>query len=199
MTMPPLLLGATLLFWGWQTGLMPIAALMALALEGARRIQWRWELSLSDFGRISDLCALAFLASTVFLFITRQPTQALFLAFQWLPLIIFPLILSQAYSTRDKVQISAFFLMLRKMRAEAEGRPLAAVNLTYPYWGLCFLSASAANTQTPWFYIGICLLSAWVLWAVRPKSFSAPLWAGLLVLVTLLGYGGQRGLHNLHN
>ena len=36
MNTPPLLLGATVLFWGWQTRLLPFAAALAILLEGSR-------------------------------------------------------------------------------------------------------------------------------------------------------------------
>jgi hypothetical protein len=40
---PPLLLGAGLLFWGWRVELLPLAIVMAILLEGARLVSWRWQ------------------------------------------------------------------------------------------------------------------------------------------------------------
>ena len=39
---PPFLLGAALLFWGWQTGFLIVGGLMAVALESPRVIRARW-------------------------------------------------------------------------------------------------------------------------------------------------------------
>ena len=61
MKTPVLLLGASLMFWGWQSDHWIWAALMAIILESARLIRLRWDLSNADFRRISDLCVILFL------------------------------------------------------------------------------------------------------------------------------------------
>ena len=41
--MPPLL-GAALVFWGWQTGVLPVGLAMAVALEARCSCTSRWDL-----------------------------------------------------------------------------------------------------------------------------------------------------------
>ena len=50
---PRALLGAALLFWGWQTGFLAVAAGMALALEArqARRLEALTELKRAELDR----------------------------------------------------------------------------------------------------------------------------------------------------
>ncbi len=109
----------------------------------------------------------------------------------------FPPCGGQVYSTSEKIDISALFLILRKEKT-SEGFDFPSINLTYPYFVLCILSAGAANVRTPWFYAGLFLLSAWALWSVRPRV-SPFLWAGLLALAGIAGYAGQIGLNFLQN
>ena len=45
---PPFLLGATLLFWGWQTEFLLGGALMAVLLESALVFKMRWDFSDED-------------------------------------------------------------------------------------------------------------------------------------------------------
>jgi hypothetical protein len=71
------------------------------------------------------------------------------------------------------------------------------INLSYPYFGVCILSASAANMKTPWFYAGLLILSAWALWSVRSKRFSPITWLTLLSFIGFAGYVGHIGLHGL--
>ena len=52
MSPPPLLLGAALLFWGWQTGFLLVALPLAVLIEAARALTWRLELSSTDFHRV---------------------------------------------------------------------------------------------------------------------------------------------------
>jgi len=167
MITPPMLMAAVLLFWGWQTGQMVLATLMALTLEGARFVKVRWDFSIADFNRISDLCSLVILGTTVYFFMSKRSPSALFDVVQWLPLSLFPLIVLFTYSTSDKIDISALFLVLRKSQDQEEIRQPVTLNLLYPYFVQCILSASAANVRNFWFYAGLTALSAWALWTSR--------------------------------
>ena len=51
-------MGAALLFWGWQTGFLVAAVAMAAVIEARSLIDVRWDLSRSDFNRISDVSAV---------------------------------------------------------------------------------------------------------------------------------------------
>ena len=202
MTTPPFLVGAALLFWGWQTGLVLPALFVALVLEASRVFTWRLEFSRTDFNRISDLCALLLLGSAVWVFALGGTPRAVggpravTILFQRLPLLVALLVACQAYSTLGKIPLGALFWTLRK-KAEREGVLGGTVDLAYPYVALCVLSASAANVRTPAFYAGLCLLAAWALWRQRSPRFSPLWWAPLLGVAVVLGYGGHVGLHRL--
>lgn len=197
MSTPPLMLGASLMFWGWHAGLLALAMVMAFVFEASRLIRLRWDLSPSDFNRIADLCTVLFLGMVIYLFVSERSTPAILVILQWLPMTFFPLLVSQVYSTHERINISAFFLTFRRKRADRENKQPTTINLTYPYFALCIISASAANVRTISFSVGLFLLSAWALWSVRSKRFSLILWAGLLVLGGFLGYAGHIGLHGL--
>src|SRR5580765_6589802 len=114
MNTPPFLAGATMLFWGWQTGLLPLAAIMALVLEGSRFARARWEFSQPDLDRIWNFCILLFLGAAVYAFsagegvaaisgsmglnnprsrveVLTRSVRAGFLFFQWMPIYFFPI------------------------------------------------------------------------------------------------------------
>ena len=63
---PPLLLGVTLLFWGWHTDYLLAGVGMGLLLEGARRSPARWELADDDFRRVWNLCTFLAVAGLVY-------------------------------------------------------------------------------------------------------------------------------------
>jgi len=197
MKTPLLLLGASLIFWGWQTGLLLLAVIMALILEGSRLVRSRLDLSPTDFIRISDLSALVFVGMVIYLYAQNRSAQAILAMLQWLPLILLPLLAAQAYSTSEKIHIGAFFWTFRKRKREKGAEQRSSVNITYPYLVLCILSASAANARTPWFYVGLFFLSVWALWSVRSKRFSPVLWISLLVFIGIAGYVGHMALNNL--
>lgn len=197
MKTPPLLLGAALLFWGWQSGLFLFSAIIILALEGSRLFSQRWNFSSSDFKRIWDISIIIFLIVVVYLFASNPSKYALLTTFQWLPLFFFPIIAAQVYSTSDKIGIDTFFLLFRKKGSKKGKDRLLTFNLAYPYFLISIISAGAANVRTIGFYAGLSILSAWALWFARSKRFSPFLWSGMLILVVFLGYGVQIGLQGL--
>ena len=151
MKIPPFLLGASLIFWGWQTGLWPLALIMALVLEGSRLIRLRWDLSPSDFNRVSDLCTLVLVGMSVYLFASNRSARAILVLLQWLPLTLLPLLAAQVYSTRDSIHINTLFLVFRRKSRKPRNNHPVDISLDFAYFGICILSASAANMRTPWF------------------------------------------------
>ena len=200
-TPPPMLLGAALLFWGWQTDFLFLALPLAVLVEAARALTWRLELSTTDFHRLTDLCTLLIVVVGVYLFSTTGTSRAadgpraMTLLFQWLPLLLFPLIASQLYSTAGKVPLTAFFWALRRQAARApETRP-GLIDLGYLYFALCILSASAANRRTLEFYAGLCCIAGWALWPWRSRRYSPLWWVPMLGVAAVAGYGGHIALH----
>jgi transglutaminase-like putative cysteine protease len=194
---PPLLVGAAVLFWGWQTGLLPAAIAIAAILEGSRLVGWRWDLSRRDVTRVADLCRLILVGMAVYLAATRGVARAVLVLVEWFPLAAFPLVAAQAYGPAGTVDLRTFFLILRRSGGREGDPEPESLQLGYPYLALCVLSASAANVRTPWFYAGVLGLAAWALWPARSRAFSGPAWVGLLALAAGLGYGGQIALHEL--
>ena len=198
MKAPSFILGASLIFWGWQTGLLIPAVIMALVLEGSRFVTLRWDFSTSDFNRISDLCTVIFLGMLVYSLASRNSAPVVLVILQWLPMCFFPLVASQAYSTSEDIDVRALFLMMRRKGTEGQKKKPIKMNITYPYFSLCILSASAANMREVWFYAGLLFLAAWALWSTRPnKRYSLMIWAVLLLLAGSVGYVGHVWLHRL--
>jgi hypothetical protein len=73
---PPFLLSTALIFWGWLSGYLIIGAVMGAALESARVIKLRWDLSDTDFRRIVNSCTLLTLATMLYVFSAGQETGA---------------------------------------------------------------------------------------------------------------------------
>ncbi|MDO8804319.1 MAG: transglutaminase domain-containing protein [Elusimicrobiota bacterium] len=197
MKTPPLLLGAALLFWGFEAGLLPLVAALGVALEASRFVRWRWDAGLKEFSRISDVCAVLLAALTVYLYVTR-PAQAAFINLvRLVPLLVFPVVLAQAFSVRGAVDAAALFATLRRRGAAAGAGSGTFLDVSRPFLALCVLAAAAVNVRTPVFYAGMFLLFSWLLWPLRPRYARSYVWVLLLALAGLLGYAGQAGLHNL--
>ena len=224
---PPFLLGVVLLFWGWQTGYLVIGAVMAVALESARYVRARWEFSDEDFNRLWAFCSLLFLATAVYAFTAnRGPAEvrsffqspAFFMRrdagaasartaaalIRWLPMVFFPFVAAQIFSSREKIPLTAISLILRRRWKQARklGRPLPpgrSLNVSYPYFVMSLFSASIHPGADNTFFWGLSVLLAWALWSLHPRRFGPGLvvWAGALAAVIALGYSGQLGIGQL--
>jgi hypothetical protein len=226
MKTPPLLLGAGLLFWGWQAGHLAEGAVMAAVLEGAQWIKARWDFTDEDFRRIWTFCALLLLASALYAFtaiggpgdfrgLFQNPgfangrnagtasARTIASLIRWLPMIFFLFMAAQAFSSREGIppETLSVIMRLRWQKARKLGQPLPAarsVNISYPYFVLCLFSASFHSAEDESFYWGLCVLLAWALWPHRSRRYGVALWVGALAVAVMLGYGGQRGIWRLY-
>ena len=150
MNLPPFLLGATIIFWGWQTGFWLVAIPLAVAYEAANYINWRWNLTTADFRNASHVCTVLLVGVLIYLLFDDRSLGLIFDFFQWLPVICAPLLMSQAYSTSDRVDLNALLFFKDK-----PNRQQRLLDLTYPYFVICILAASAANTRDSFFYVAV--------------------------------------------
>lgn len=193
MNTPPGLLAAACALWSAQTGYWLLAAATAVALEAPRFVALRWNVEQGHFNRLSDFCSALIAAAGVYLYVTFGNPRALMLLFQWLPLLLLPLALAQAWGNRREVDIAAFVWTLRKDNSVE--RP--ALNLAFPYLAVWVIAAASANERGAAFYLGLTGVLAWALWSARPKRYPVVLWVALLATTAGAGYGIQHGLQRL--
>jgi hypothetical protein len=219
---PPFVLGAGLLFWGWQAGFLVPAALLALVLESARCIHVRWDLADEDFRRVWIFSTLLLVAAVVYAFslndgpvnfrgLLQNPSlrternagtttaRTIALTMRWLPMIFFMFIGAQAFSSREKVPLHTISTIVRRRwkKAKRLGQPWPpdrSVNISYPYFALCLLGAAAHPSDDAKFFWSLCPLLAWVLWARRPWRYGMAVWACALGVAIVLGYLGQASI-----
>jgi len=192
----PLLIGAALIFWGWQTGLWLFAIPMAVIIEGSRFISWRWEFSAKNVRQVANFCLVILIFLFIYLLIQNPTFYFVYTLLQWFPVILFPLLIVQTYSLDERIHAESLFLLFKGEKSK-ENKPLT-ININYPYFGICILSASNANSANISFYLGMFLLIAIALCSVRSKRFPLLVWLCLLLTAGSIGFIGQIGLHQLH-
>jgi protein-glutamine gamma-glutamyltransferase len=209
---PPLLLGLTLLFWGWQTGYVAIGAALGVLLELPRVVKARWNFSQADLDRLWNICVLLFFGTMIYLFFNegsisfedffanvgkrpdaiREKGRAALLWFQWLPMVFFPFIIAVAFAEEHRVDASTFSVFYRRRRRLE--REFPRVTVAFPYFAMVLFAAGASNKRTPWFYVGLCALLAWALWSQRTRRLHVVAWAMLFAMVAAGGHFGHVGL-----
>jgi hypothetical protein len=217
---PPFLLLAALLFWGWQSGLLLAGAIMGTVLESARLIKARWEMSDADFRRILAFCTVLLFATAIYAFTSNEEggsfsgllsgpsathnatvtsVRASNAFFRWLPMTLFLFAVAQMFSTREKVPWTAISLYSRwRARREREsGSPTSAggLNVSYAYFVVCLFSAGIHPNQGGHsFFWGQCALVVWALWPFRSRRFGIAVWVCTLTAVVAFAYLSQSGI-----
>ncbi|TAK49107.1 MAG: transglutaminase domain-containing protein [Betaproteobacteria bacterium] len=191
---PPLLIGASLLFWGWQSGNGFAAAGLALLLEVLRRVSLRFDLGAAEHARIADLCTILFVGLTAVLAVNRGAAHGILAAFQWLPVALAPILAAQLLSASGRVPLSALFRYLRKLKREDPATNDPLIDTSVVYVAIVMIAAGVANLRGPGYYAGVVFVTAWALWASRPRHASALAWALMLGGGAAAGYAGHAGL-----
>jgi hypothetical protein len=193
----PFLMGAALLFWGWETGLFLAGLVMAVVIEGSRFVRLRWDFSDTDLNRVSDLCWVLFLGAGLILYSTEDRMIFIFKFAQWMPMTFFPIMLAQAYGNRDAMPLSVVSWVLRRARDTALARK--SFNVSFVYFAICLMAVSASNRPNGWFYWGMSALVLMALTSVRPLRVTRFSWVVLIVGVTIAGQLSQQQLRRLQN
>jgi len=156
----------------------------------------------------------------------NQSARSVILMLLWMPLTLLPIVAAQAFSQREQMAWSTFSPWLRRKRfSNSPGRSRReevqssgsvaiqersepshvgsyaskqdGLNVSWPYFAVCLLAASAANEKTLWFSFGLVALAGWALWTRRPRSFPAAVWATCLLAVVGLGFAAQTGMREM--
>ncbi|MDT8318162.1 MAG: transglutaminase-like domain-containing protein [bacterium] len=193
MNAPPLLTGSALIFWGWQTGFLPIAVIMALLFELPRLASVKLDVTREQLAKLWRLSSIIFMAAAVFAFIRYRTVESFLMFTTWLPLIFLPITLPLACKGDGRIDLDIFFVLLTKASL-LRNRP---ITLHHPYLIICMAAASAANVRHIGFYAGLVILSAWALFPFRSKGYTPAFWLFLIILSAASGYAGAVGLNRL--
>jgi hypothetical protein len=201
MKIPKFLLGAAALFWGWQTGHWLFAGAIALILEASRWLNLRWDLSAKDFKRVANLCLILVIVLIIYLLLTSTSMYFIYDFIQLLPLVFLPLLMAQAYSVSERVDMRTLLLMFDKT-IEQEDPSKFKIDFSYLYFILCFMSASTINPgnhlENLSFYGAMFILAALALWSLRSPRYSPRVWLSLMLVAGTVGFVSYLGLYQLH-
>ena len=101
MKMPPFIVGAGVLFWGFQTTFEWLAVIMAAVLEGARWTPRRWRILAADVSRVWDVCLVLLLGAAVYSYTSSDITYTVLAFLQCLPMIFFLFMCALAWGGLD--------------------------------------------------------------------------------------------------
>lgn len=189
MRTPPLFLGTTLLFWGYEMKILPLGVLFFILLEARFLIKKRWNIDTEDFVKISDLCTTIFLTCLALVFLNNEPQFLLRLTAGWLPLILLPLILAQLYGTSGTIIITT-----RLGNKSARLYQHRITNFAHYYSAVTIFSGATAEVGTTESFVLLILLACWFLVYNRKKSYGIPIIIGLILAAGMMAVGVTKGV-----
>jgi protein-glutamine gamma-glutamyltransferase len=194
MITPPLLIGAVLAFWGWQSGNLAVGVLLGAALEGLRALQLRIDLGVKEHSTIADLSTVGFVLLAVLLAANRGVGGGVLEAFIWQPVALAPIMAAQLVTVERRLPLSALFRYMRKLtRANPDIKdPLVDVSAVYA--ALTLLAAGVANQRGPEYYLGVVAGTACLLYAARPRVANVAAGAAMIAAAAAIGYASHVGL-----
>lgn len=191
---PSFLISAAILFWGWQTHLLPLAILLAVVMEARWLIKTRWDLNRAEWSHLTDTCTIILLGIVTAGFF-REKTRIMFDVGKLLPCIFFPLFTAQLYSLSGKVDLAALSLIARRQKKSSIRIP--PMNLFYPYLFLCLIAAGFGNRTDGTYFAGLCVLGGWAAYGFRSRQIPLYQWALLILLAAGIGFAGHTALFEL--
>ncbi len=199
MSIPRYLLAVAILFWGWQTGWLFLAGVIAVLLEANYWTSWRLELNDQDYYRIVDICSLLIVALGIYFYMDDNREQPLIIVLlTWLPICVLPILLAQQYGKLDEIPFTALFMSLRKQSMVSLEKKTPSIDFQYPFFILCLL-ASSVNKEFPYYFMVVTGLFAWALWCHRPRHYHGAIWLGLLAMSIGIAILLQQGLRSAQN
>ena len=195
---PPLLTLACLLIWGWRTDFLLFGLVMGILLELPAFIRWRIDFSDKDVNQIVDLSGLLFFIATIYLFV-NYGARGIYKVLETAPFTLFLMLLTQRYSTGNKIKTSALFASIRRLGQQAGDDLLYEVDISLSYLFICLISASAIHGTSQLFFVSIVVLLSWLMWTIRPGYYPVYRWLLPMITMIIIGYGIQAGMKHLHH
>lgn len=197
MKTPSLLIGGSLLFWGWASGQWVIAVLLALSTELLRLRRPEaspvLELDDADYSRVADLGALLSAAVVTYFLATQGLPRGLLSAVGWFPVTFAPLLLAQIAGNRNFRLRNLFFSLRRSQRLNTDRE----IDLLPIYFALLLLTAGILAPRSYNFFPVLAgLVGYWLFMATRPASSRASFFFAL-GFASVAGFLLGEGIHQL--
>jgi len=187
---PPLLVGASLLAWGYAGNSLALAAVLAVLFEVVRFMGPRESIVAGREQMVVRISLLAVVALFVGAGIVQKFPTAIYTALRGLAPALFPLMMIQLLSDGQRIPAGAFRNDRQRSR---EGPPL---EVTHLFAATALIGAAATDPAARWFYPAAAAIAAWALLARAKQRASA---SALIVVAVVLGFGIHTGLSTLQS
>lgn len=191
MLIPAWITVLALVFWGWHAGLPGLCFPLIVLTLAPRVVRRRFDFTHTEFHRAFDVCWVL-LVGGVLLVYSREPVGNVLRSFaRWLPVIAFPALMAQIWSSRAVVPASAL-IPLPGWRRQVD--PRTVFDVVPMYLVVCLLAASVNGGARAWFYPGVLLVAGAAFWSARIRGIRPAVAAVVLVVAGAGGWFAAGGI-----
>ncbi len=137
-------LGLGIATWGWLNQVWFLAGILVALVLLNPLTSWRWDLNQAQFHRIADASVGLVILVLTYGYLVNSDTNPVYSILKWLPVLLAPVLLTQIYSLRNKLPISALFYSLRGSDDSGQKE----IDFSLPYTLVTVLAAGAGNVQS---------------------------------------------------
>ncbi len=196
---PRFILGATLLFWGLMTDRLLIAVVLALMIEAAHWVRFRWDFDDEACGTAWQFTSIGIGVATVLIWLDGNRYTALPNLLTWLPALLLPMQFVQSYGLRQAIPLNTFSFLAKQRRRRNQRLGLTEAIIFINFGNIYFITGLISSTLgtranvNEWSYLlGMLILIGWMLASVTRSRPLALCFA--LAIAGILSVTGQRGL-----
>ncbi len=194
MKIPPLLTALYLLFWGYETGNVFIAALLAIIAECVNRSSHKKTFSVNDFVTIADTVSLILVSYITLILVAFPLKEAPYRFSEWLPIINLPILLTQYASSTGLVIIGT---RIGAKKGKPHTHP--PLNFAALFFVMILFSAAAGTNRGIEFFPVTAVLIFFTLLPVRNRRFSLIVFLFAFLLATATACIGHKGYRVAHS
>lgn len=189
---PGFIIGLAILFWGWQYESFVISITLAVIYEILNLNILKLTAQDESVEKVIDATFFLTGLLTAILLILEAKT-ALFYLREYLPIILFPLLITQRVANR-RINLRTIFILTRK-KGKINKKP-RYVGFEPLFLFLTILSAGYANSRSAYFFPVLLLILLLVLFFYKAKSTNFFSWLCLFFLVSLSSYYFSTGIYS---
>lgn len=154
---PRMLLGVTLIFWGWMVDLPLIGLLLAFLFEGPHWLPLRWNFTEKAFVRAWSISVVAMVLTAFVLWMNGVEPETVREFVSWMPLFLLSVQFTQAYGFADTIPLNTFSYFSRKKMALDRELGMNPQSQRIPFTTVYFVitllfSAAGSNAYEDFFF-----------------------------------------------
>jgi hypothetical protein len=183
-----------------MTGRPMIGILLALVVESAHWLKFRWDFDEQDCSRAWQLTTIALSLAALLIYLDSSLISALPILLTWLPPLLLPMQFVQSFGLKDSLPVNTFSFLAKQRRRRnlrlGLSESVIHINFGNIYFVTTLVGCTMGSEANGWpFLPGVIILTGWMMFSTTRSHPVALLMA--LLFAGGLAIAGERGLDQL--